>query len=202
MGSWGTEIFDNDDALDVRGDFEEHLAEGATPEEATARICRDFGLDDDAADSRGADDNNAWLALAAVHHGSGYSSREVVARALAIIESRDELERWFEEDRPARAAALAGFGRALQDATPGVRPQRTSSFRERVRRLRRMPWWARLVVAALIAVGFFLLLRVLVPSVFAVAMWPLFAFAAYTGRTIRHRFIVPGGPAKKVDTGN
>ncbi|TDK25236.1 hypothetical protein E2F48_08105 [Arthrobacter crusticola] len=197
MGSWGTEIFDNDDALDVRGDFEEHLAEGATPEEATARIRRDFGLADRSLHSRGAEDNDVWLGLAAVHHERGHSSPAVVARALAIVESREELERWFEEDRPARAAALAEFGRVLQGANPGVRPQRTPSFRASIEHLRRMPWWARLLVATLISVGLFLVLRAWVPSVFAVAMWPLFAWAAYTGRTIRHRFILPGGSTHK-----
>jgi hypothetical protein len=197
MGSWGTEIFDNDDALDVRGEFEDHLAEGASLEEATVRVRRDFGLDDEFALSRGADDNDAWLGLAAVHHARGHSSPAVAARALAIVDSREELERWFEEDRPARAATLAEFGRALQDANPGVRPRRTSPFRAYIGRLRCMPWWARLLVAALVAVGLFLVLRTWVPSVFAVAMWPLLAWAAYTGRTIRHRFIVPRGSARK-----
>ncbi|WP_159620111.1 hypothetical protein [Arthrobacter zhaoguopingii] len=190
MGSWGTEIFDNDDALDVRREFGDHLAKGATLEEATAWIRSDFGVDKAFALSRGADDNDVWLSLAAVHNERGHSSPPVAARALGIVESREELERWLEEDRPARAAALAEFGRALQDANPGVQPQRTPPFWSSLARLRRMPWWARVLVAALIALGLFLVLMAWGYSATNAAVWPVIAWVVYTGRTIWHQFLV------------
>ncbi|RJU02433.1 hypothetical protein D6T65_07565 [Arthrobacter frigidicola] len=190
MGSWGTEIFDNTDASDVRREFEDHLAKGATLEEATARIRSDFGVDGAFALSRGAKDNDVWLGLAAVHHERGHSSPAVAARALGIVESGEELERWLKEDRPARAAALAGLGRAVHDANPGVQPQRTPPFWARLARLRRMQWWARVLVAALIALGLSLVLMAWGHSVASATALPMLAWVVYTGRTIWHQFLV------------
>lgn len=45
MGHWGTEIFDNDAAADLRGWWDEMLAEGQTPAATTRDILSDKGRD-------------------------------------------------------------------------------------------------------------------------------------------------------------
>lgn len=101
MGSWGVGIFSNDDAADIRDDFRELIAEGLSPEEATRRLQEDHGVGD-----RGPDDNDFWLGLAAAQHSIGHVAPGVIDRAIEIIDSPAEMERWSRRDRRRRKATL------------------------------------------------------------------------------------------------
>ena len=62
MGVWGTGIFQDDTACDIRDNYRDYLGEGLSGPAATARILREFiGSDSDSGDS-----GVVWLALAAV----------------------------------------------------------------------------------------------------------------------------------------
>jgi hypothetical protein len=92
MGTWGAGIFENDVALDIRDDFEQDVADGLNVYEATRKALEEWGeaLDDM--------DNGPviYLALAALQVECGEVYRSIREKALEIINSGQELERWRE----------------------------------------------------------------------------------------------------------
>lgn len=98
MGTWGTALFSDDTASDVRNEFRMHVGDGLTPEQATAALLEEFGPtveDPDAGPP-------FWLALAATQWSLGRLIPSVRAKALEIIESGTDLARW--QDDPKAAA--------------------------------------------------------------------------------------------------
>ncbi|WP_320669905.1 DUF4259 domain-containing protein [Patulibacter defluvii] len=91
MGAWGTGIFDDDLAADVRGDWEDALASGDSPERATTRLIDDYA--EEVAGDR-AIAAAFWIALAAVQLDDDTLDPDVRDRAIAAIDSGDDLERW------------------------------------------------------------------------------------------------------------
>jgi hypothetical protein len=101
MGSWGVGIFSNDDAADIRDDFRDLIADGLSVGDATRRLQEKYGVG-----GRGTDDNDFWLGLAAAQHSTGHVSSEVIDRAITIIDSPSELDRWEPANRNRRKVAL------------------------------------------------------------------------------------------------
>ncbi len=96
MGTWGTAIFSDDTADDVRWEFTELVASGLTAEDATKRLTAE------SADILEDDDDEAlvfWLALAATQWKLGRLLDSVRQRALEIIDSGIELSRWQESGK-------------------------------------------------------------------------------------------------------
>src|SRR5262245_65998029 len=90
MGASGTGIFCDDVACDVRAQFRGSLADDKTAAEARRSVLRDWrpALEDE-------DDGPViWLALAATQCRYGCLEKQVRAKALAIIDSGKDLERW------------------------------------------------------------------------------------------------------------
>lgn len=94
MGAWGTPIFSDDTAADTRDAFTDFVAEGLTPAEATDRLIAESG--DILADQE--DANVFWLALAAAQWKLGRLVDSIRDRAIAVIDSGDDLRRW--QDNP------------------------------------------------------------------------------------------------------
>jgi hypothetical protein len=94
MGAWGTPIFSDDTAADTRDVFTDFIAEGLTPAEATDRLIAEST--DILADKEVA--NVFWLALAATQWKLGRLLDTVRDRAIATIDSGDDLRRW--QDNP------------------------------------------------------------------------------------------------------
>jgi hypothetical protein len=97
MGAWGTAIFSDDVAADIRDTFTDLVAEGLNPSEATDRLVGESSelLAD-------VDDTNVfWLALAATQWKLGRLLDEVRDRAVAIIDSGEDLRRWEDNSRSA-----------------------------------------------------------------------------------------------------
>src|SRR4051812_17581053 len=93
MGAWGTAIFADDVACDVRDTYRQLLTEGLTGPEATNRLLR--GRKEDLADE---DDGPVfWLALAAAQWQCGRLEARVKTRALKTIANGSSLGRWSEE---------------------------------------------------------------------------------------------------------
>lgn len=90
MGAWGTGLFSDDVAADVRDSFTDYIGEGLDPKEATARTLDEFKdvLEDED------DACVVWLALAATQWKLGRLQDEVRERALRMIGSGDDLKRW------------------------------------------------------------------------------------------------------------
>ena len=130
MGTWGTGVFADDLAADIRGDWREAILDGMDPQAATQRLldARRRSLDDSGVD----DDESStfWIALAAAQQQTGRLVPEIRDRALAEIASGRDVARFAAEDpRLARqrskvlddlATKLAGPPRA---PTRMVRPK-------------------------------------------------------------------------------
>lgn len=113
MGAWGTGIFSDDTAADVRDDWREAITDGLEPALATKKLVAAYRdvLDDE--------DEAAvfWLALAAVQARTGRLQDEVRDRALAIIDVGGDAQRWREEDEKLgrqRAKVLAELAAKLR----------------------------------------------------------------------------------------
>jgi hypothetical protein len=104
-------VFDDDVALDVRDAWEDLLAGGASPAEASRRLIKSFAEEIAATD----DGPIVWLALASLQLDADALDPAVAERARSSIEP--SLERWREEATPedyaAREAALAELRRRL-----------------------------------------------------------------------------------------
>ena len=93
MGAWGTAIFSDDTALDIREEWRAAVLDGLSPEEATARLVESFD------DHLGDDDTERlfWMALAAAQRETGRLLPDVRDRALSIIERGGDVGRWLED---------------------------------------------------------------------------------------------------------
>ncbi|HEY2470596.1 MAG TPA: hypothetical protein VGI45_22570 [Terracidiphilus sp.] len=90
MGVWGTGIFQDDSACDIRDTYRDYLGQGMTGPKATERILADFK-------SLLADPHETsvvWLALAAVQWKVGRLEPNILAQALQVIDSGSDLNRW------------------------------------------------------------------------------------------------------------
>ncbi len=90
MGAWGTAIFSDDTAADVRERFRDLLGDGLSAEEATSRLLAEYAssLDDPN------DGPSFWLGLAVTQWKCGRLQADVKMRALQAIDSGADLRRW------------------------------------------------------------------------------------------------------------
>ncbi len=129
MGAWGTAIFSDDTAADVRDDYRDLLGDGLEPAAATDALLE--RMKETVADS---DEGPVfWLALALTQHKLGRLEERVQREALRVIDDGLGLDRWREAG-PAelrrRQAALAKTRQILASPQPPpkkVRPR----FRDR-----------------------------------------------------------------------
>ncbi len=116
MGVWGTGIFQDDTACDIRDGYVGHLGEGLSGSEAAARILAGF-------ESSFADPEEscvAWLALAAVQWQHGRLDAGTLEHALDVIDSGADLRRWESgsKDLSARKAALDALRKKIASPQP------------------------------------------------------------------------------------
>ena len=91
MGTWGTGLFDNDLAKDIRGDYMEKLGSGKSAGEASREMIE--------SNIPAADDEEEalfWLSLAAIQWEYGRLQPDVKEKALGILLSGFESDRWRE----------------------------------------------------------------------------------------------------------
>jgi len=117
MGTWGTAIFSDDDACDVRSAFRELIAAGRSPGQATQEIIDGFGL----AQPKEPEDGPAWMGLAVAQWKLGRLVDEVRDAALRAIET-ELAEPMFEgADRGRRQAVLLKTRDQLNSPPPPAR---------------------------------------------------------------------------------
>lgn len=93
MGTWGTGLFSDDTACDVRDDYKDILGNGISEPEATECIIKQWK-------SKLSDPDIApvfWLALADVQWRLGRIQERVKKEALAVIENGSDLARWQQD---------------------------------------------------------------------------------------------------------
>lgn len=90
MGAWGTAIFSDDMASDVREEYRDLLREGYEGSEVVAALIDEYA-------EIIADPEEAapfWLALAATQSKLGRLEEDVRQKALQVIDSGEDLKRW------------------------------------------------------------------------------------------------------------
>jgi hypothetical protein len=94
MGAWGADIFDDDFALDVKGDYEDILDSGLSHEVATKTLIEQYqdALEDPE------ESGVFWLTIAAIQIEHDALEKNVKTNALDVINSNRDLLRW--EDSP------------------------------------------------------------------------------------------------------
>ena len=90
MGTFGTAIFSDDFACDIRDEFKEFIGDGMTSEQATSLLTNEYS------ESLNDDDEYSvfWLSLAAIQWKTGRLLESVKQKAIEIIETGSDLHRW------------------------------------------------------------------------------------------------------------
>ena len=113
MGTWGTAIFSDDLASDIRGDWKDAIANGLSPEEATKQL-----LEKHEDSIRDPDEGpRVWFALAAVQAATGRLQPEVRNRALDLIDRGGDVPLFASDDAKLgakRAEVLARLAALLR----------------------------------------------------------------------------------------
>lgn len=119
MGVWGTGIFSNDDASDLREDYRTLLGDGVSGPEATEKLLQEWRP------SSETDPYNAatfWLALAVSQWKSGRLEGRVKREAIQVIENGAALQPWKGGKLEGkRAAVLEATRKLLNDPQPAAR---------------------------------------------------------------------------------
>lgn len=119
MGVWGTAIFSDDNAADIREEYRRLLGDGITAPEATNRLIREWQP------SISHDPDLAavfWLALAVTQWKCGRLEEGVKREAIQVIDSGAAIRAWKgsgEERR--RAAVLDATRKSLNEPQPPAR---------------------------------------------------------------------------------
>lgn len=118
MGAWGTAIFSDDTACDVRDDYREFLGDGLTNRGATDAVLREWQGQCDEAEM-----GVVWLSLAAIQWKCGRLEDRVKQQALRIIDTGTDLERWEGDVNliRKRKASLAKLRSTLMSPQPSPR---------------------------------------------------------------------------------
>ena len=117
MGAWGTKLYQDDVAMDVRNTLKDLLHRGKSVEEITKQMYEDFAWAIDDQD----DGPVFWFALADTQWKLGRLLPEVKAQALALIDKGDDLERWRAEGPKhavARKKVLSELKQKLESPQP------------------------------------------------------------------------------------
>ena len=117
MGTWGTGIFQDDVALDIKDSYTERVRKGEDGERVTADLIAEYQSEFDEPDTKAV----FWLALADTQWKLGRLEPEVKERALQCIRDGSELERWESAtaaDYRARKRALSALEERLMTPQP------------------------------------------------------------------------------------
>jgi hypothetical protein len=115
MGTWGTALFSDDLAADLRGEFRDLVGSGLTGDAALARLESEY-----ASSLRDPDDAPVfWLAVAHTAWKIGRPIKRATAEALRIVAAGTDLRRWpDDETRRKRMAVLERLQADLQSPPP------------------------------------------------------------------------------------
>src|ERR1700690_2296461 len=90
MGIWGTALYSDDFAADLRGDFRDLVGQGLSADAALERLESEY-----ASSLRDSDEASVfWLAIAYAAWQLGRPVERATAQALRIVSSGSDLPRW------------------------------------------------------------------------------------------------------------
>jgi hypothetical protein len=119
MGTWGTDIKQNDTSAEIYADYYEQFNNGIKPADISEKLIKDYKeIIDNVQDS-----NNFWLSLALAQWETNSLSLDVVDRVTTIIKGGFDLEVWREleatdEDVIKRKVVLEDFLEKILTRSP------------------------------------------------------------------------------------
>jgi len=119
LGAWGTAIFADDSASDVRDEWRDAILDGLSPEDATQRVLESFDEYLDEAEN----EKLFWMALAAAQMETGRLVPKVRDRALTIIDGGGDVDRWRENGDASLARQRARVLERLAAKLRGPQPK-------------------------------------------------------------------------------
>jgi hypothetical protein len=130
MGTWGTGLYSDDLACDLRDEYRDLVAEGASADAVVDALLGEYADSSTDQDEAGV----FWLTLADVSWRLGRLQPRVLERALVLIESGQDLDRWTGRDRSKREAVLRTLRAKLLSPQPAprkltVRPRHETDWR-------------------------------------------------------------------------
>jgi hypothetical protein len=119
VGAWGTAIFADDTASDVRDEWRDAILDGLSAKDATQRLLESFDewLEDAETEKL------FWMALAAAQVETGRLLPDVRDRALAIIDAGGDVDRWREDGDASLARQRARVLERLAAKLHGPQPK-------------------------------------------------------------------------------
>lgn len=120
MGTWGAGLFCDDVACDIRTQFRELLREGQTIPQATRRILEEWQEAVEDAD----DGPVIWLALASLQWDRGGLQSSVKQKAIRIIDSGIDLDRWRSSGDAGKVGQRKAVLRKLRQKLESTQPER------------------------------------------------------------------------------
>lgn len=119
MGVFGTAIFDDDDAADIKVEYKYVLADEGSDAAATDAVVQDYGADFNNLETTTA----FWLGLALTQWNMGRLDERVKQAALHIIDDGIDLKKWTDEkDRNKRRKVLEQARKKLTSDPPAAKP--------------------------------------------------------------------------------
>lgn len=114
MGAWGTKLYDDDVASDVKNEYIDLLRQGIDNEEVTKRLIQKWDTEDIE------DGPIFWFALADIQWKYGRLLEYVKNKALQHIANETDLERWKEDEKlyNARKQVLIELEKELNTPMP------------------------------------------------------------------------------------
>ena len=176
MGAWGTAIFADDVAGDVRDAYRQLVADGFTGPEATDQLLREWK-------EVLADEDDAplfWLGLAATQWQYGRLEARVKARALKTIANGSSLGLWSEEGGE---RALRQRKAVLEKLAVRLRSPQPAPKRFRKPRKNDDSWVVGEVLAYRLRSRKIVLLHIVNPDQGSLAGPPIFAVLDWIGNT-------------------
>ena len=127
MGTWGSGLYSNDDALDIKEDIRDMLAYGWTPDAIMAELTKQHNLN-----SIDEETSSAWLAIADTMWNYGCMTDEIKSTALHIINEGIDLRAWADasiSDRKKRQTVLNKLQEKLVSPQPiNKKPHKSSCY--------------------------------------------------------------------------
>lgn len=116
MGTWGTALYSDDMARDIRDDYKDLLGDGVLEPEATQLLLEQWKNDLSDPDMASV----FWLTLADVQWNLGRLQDRVKQEALLVIDSGSDLPRWLPDQKlvAKRKVVLERLKSKLQTAPP------------------------------------------------------------------------------------
>jgi len=173
MGAWGTGIFADDNAADLRDDYRKLIGDGATGPEATDRLITKWAPQGDA-------DLEPvfWLALGLTQWSCGRLEERVRTQALRVIADGSAIRPWAGgPDERKRRAVLDAARRKLQSPQPSER-------RIKKQVLASCDWERGDLIGYRLTTGDYVVLRMLDPHVDQGGAYPQCELLDWRGPTI------------------